>query len=195
MKKFLDARGLACPQPLILTKKILGDPACDAVEIKVDTSAAKENVTRFLTKQGFSSITVEQHEGIYIISTEGAPGGLSPVQDRAVNKVIFLATDHIGSGDRGLGNILMRGFIYSLNEMHISDADIILMNSGVKLACTGSEAIDGLRQLEEAGCTIHVCGTCLDFFHLEKQLACGIVSNMFDITQLLIDNGQTTYIS
>lgn len=195
MKKFLDARALACPQPLILTKKLIDDPSCDAVEVKVNTAAAKENVTRFLRKQGFSAISVQQIDEEYIITTEGGQEELPPVKDPAGDRVIFLATDHIGSGDEGLGKILMRGFLNTLTEQGISLAVIILMNSGVKLACSGSDAMNELRQLEESGCTILVCGTCLDFYQLTEQLECGVISNMFEITQHLLNNGHTTHIT
>ncbi len=42
----VDARGLACPEPVILTKKALKDKPASLTVI-VDNVAAKENVTRF----------------------------------------------------------------------------------------------------------------------------------------------------
>lgn len=42
----VDARGLACPEPVILTKKALKDKPASLTVI-VDNIAAKENVTRF----------------------------------------------------------------------------------------------------------------------------------------------------
>ncbi len=42
----IDAKGLACPEPVILTKKALKDKPNELTVI-VDNIAAKENVTRF----------------------------------------------------------------------------------------------------------------------------------------------------
>ncbi len=49
----IDARGLSCPEPVILTKKALakGESSYDVI---VDNTTAKENVTRFATHQGYS---------------------------------------------------------------------------------------------------------------------------------------------
>jgi TusA-related sulfurtransferase len=42
----VDARGLVCPQPVILTKKAMKDKP-DAMDVLVDNVAALENVTRY----------------------------------------------------------------------------------------------------------------------------------------------------
>ena len=47
MKK-LDARGLACPGPVLETKKAL-EAGCKSIEVVVDNPASAENVTRFLS--------------------------------------------------------------------------------------------------------------------------------------------------
>jgi len=60
MKKIVDARGLSCPQPVILTKKALEES--DEVTTIVDNSTAVENVTRLATSKGFS-VEVEEKEG------------------------------------------------------------------------------------------------------------------------------------
>ena len=45
----VDARGLSCPEPVILTRKALASGAA-SYEIIVDNHASKENVTRFAEK-------------------------------------------------------------------------------------------------------------------------------------------------
>ena len=50
MKK-VDARGLSCPEPVILTKKALESKEA-VYEILVDNVTAKENVSRFAQHQG-----------------------------------------------------------------------------------------------------------------------------------------------
>ena len=58
MKK-VDARGLSCPEPVIMTKKALASKD-SSYEILVDNVTAKENVTRFATHQGYKVAVTEQ---------------------------------------------------------------------------------------------------------------------------------------
>lgn len=44
----VDARGLVCPQPVILTKKAMSDKPKN-LDVLVDNVAALENVTRYAT--------------------------------------------------------------------------------------------------------------------------------------------------
>ena len=62
----LDARGLSCPEPVIMTRKAMmsGD---DAYEIIVDNNASKENVTRYAQHQGYN-VTVTESDGEYTLS-------------------------------------------------------------------------------------------------------------------------------
>lgn len=49
----VDARGLSCPEPVVLTRNALkSSPA--SLTVLVDASAAHENVTRFAKSQGYS---------------------------------------------------------------------------------------------------------------------------------------------
>lgn len=57
MKK-LDARGLSCPEPVVMIRKAMQSGE-DAYEMIVDNHAAKENVTRYAEHQGYT-VTVTQ---------------------------------------------------------------------------------------------------------------------------------------
>lgn len=46
----VDTRGLACPQPVILTKNALAKE--NSIEVLVDNVTAKNNILRFAAKQG-----------------------------------------------------------------------------------------------------------------------------------------------
>lgn len=55
MGNLIDARGLSCPQPVILTKKMLDhSPAPSRCEVLVDNKTAMENVTRFAENAGYT---------------------------------------------------------------------------------------------------------------------------------------------
>ena len=53
MADIIDARGRSCPEPVLLTKKALTDGK-PQVTVLVDNAVAKENVTRFATKAGYT---------------------------------------------------------------------------------------------------------------------------------------------
>ena len=60
----------------------------------------------------------------------------------------------------------------------------------MKLTVKDSEIIDDLKQLEAAGVSLLVCGTCLNYFNLSNDLAAGAVSNMYDIAQTMANAGR-----
>jgi selenium metabolism protein YedF len=174
----IDARGLPCPQPVILTKKALEEGAAGRIEVLVDNEAARENVLRFA---GFSGRPAEA-QSAEDVNTEATPGETRP--DRIAT--VFIPTDRLGHGDDELGALLMRGFIYALAESGEKPSLIILMNGGVRLVVEGSECLANFRRLAQDGAEILVCGTCLDFFKLKDKLAVGRVSNMYEITEQLM---------
>jgi TusA-related sulfurtransferase len=49
--KTIDARGLSCPQPVILARKAIKEGAFP-LEVRVDTVTARENVRRLAEKEG-----------------------------------------------------------------------------------------------------------------------------------------------
>jgi tRNA 2-thiouridine synthesizing protein A len=59
MKTEVDARGLSCPQPVILAKKAV-DGGNFPVEVLVDTVTARENVRRMAENSG-CKIKVEEN--------------------------------------------------------------------------------------------------------------------------------------
>jgi TusA-related sulfurtransferase len=52
MNKIVDARGLSCPQPVILARKAM-DAGQLPIEVLVDSVTAQENVRRMALKAGF----------------------------------------------------------------------------------------------------------------------------------------------
>lgn len=62
----VDARGLSCPEPVILTKQAMASKE-DAYEVLVDNGASRENVTRFAENQGYK-VSVSESNGEYTIS-------------------------------------------------------------------------------------------------------------------------------
>ncbi|MDO4952845.1 MAG: sulfurtransferase TusA family protein [Synergistaceae bacterium] len=62
----LDARGLSCPQPVLMLKKAMTGGG-EKFEIIVDNTAAKENITRFARNLGYN-VAADEKEGEYILT-------------------------------------------------------------------------------------------------------------------------------
>ena len=60
MEKKIDCRGLACPQPVLETKKALEVPGIEEISVLVDNPSSKENVKRFAESQGHQVIISEE---------------------------------------------------------------------------------------------------------------------------------------
>ena len=59
-RRVLDARGLACPQPVILTRKALAEGGFSELEVIVNTSSGRENVARFAGHAGCTIGSIEE---------------------------------------------------------------------------------------------------------------------------------------
>ena len=59
------------------------------------------------------------------------------------------------------------------------------MNNGVKLPALDAQIVDHLKGLQEKGCEILVCGTCLSFYDLKNVLQIGTISNMYDMMECI----------
>lgn len=185
MSAEIDARGLACPQPVIAVKKALDAVADGVVTVLVDNAAARENVAKFAASRG-CLVAVRDRGGHYLLTlTKGDPGPDAHTPAPAVSPasgVAYLITgDTIGRGSDELGAVLMNAFFYTLGEIEPPPRAILLLNSGVKLAVDGSPLLPHLAALAECGVRVLSCGTCLDHFGLRDRLAVGGVTNMYAI--------------
>lgn len=196
LKKHLDARGLACPKPVLLAKEALVDLGEEPgrIEMVVDNKAAVENLSRMAASYGIKAIVNDAIDGNYNVVVEKTAGIVKGELDIAENvckpagikKAVLLASDTIGAGSDELGAILMRSFLYSLTKADNLPTNIILMNSGVKLAVTGSPVLEELSGLQTQGVVVLACGTCLDYYNLKSEIAVGTISNMYEITDVML---------
>ncbi len=187
--KNIDAKGKACPIPVVMTKKEI-DAGETNICVEVDNAMAKENVTKLATAMAYD-IDITEIDGGFalLLSKNGSmpnPAAAEALTATAVcptgsHWAIFAGRDIIGSGDRDLGSSLIKMFFYVLGESDDLPAEILLMNDGVKLAVIDEAIIEHLQNLAAKGVEILVCGTCLDYYNLSGQLKVGSVSNMFEI--------------
>ncbi len=191
MHKTLDARGLACPAPVLMTKDAVEKDKLDTLEVIVDNEAAKENVSRFLGAHQFSVTTVEvgndhkicaQHQD-YMMGTISKPEDFPQpkASDQKQKIMVLIATDRLGNGDDELGKKLIISFIKTIKEMGDELWRLVLVNNGVKLTIDDSPVLEDLAAYENDGLTILVCGTCLTHFGLLGAKEVGETTNMLDI--------------
>ena len=196
MKIQLNAKGLQCPQPVILAKKAL-DEGNETVEILVDNAIAVQNLTR-LAQSGGRQIQSQPVEGGFSVIITGQSGSKQeqiplPVINCApeAGYAVFVGKDFVGDGDPTLGYSLMKMFLYTLSQSDALPQSLLFMNAGVKLAAGDEQQIiDSLHVLTEKGVQILVCGTCLNFYGLTDQLKSGTISNMYEILSAMQKAGK-----
>jgi len=189
----VDARGLACPQPVIETRKALRDTG--DLTVIVDNDTAQKNVTRMAEKLGHTVQTDLRGDGIYLhIRGEGtAPvelqvGKATPAEGPLV---LVVPSEFMGRGEHEeLGHILVRAFFHTLGEVEPLPQTIVFFNSGVKLVAEGSPVLEDLCALSEQGIEILACGTCLEYYGLKESLAVGEISNMYTIAETMLGAGR-----
>ena len=106
---------------------------------------------------------------------------------RKLNVVIQVSSDSMGRGDFELGKRLMSSFFNVLPEAGVTPSAIIFFNTGVFLSSRGSGILELLQDLEKAGVTILSCGTCVEHFNLRDKQAVGKISNMYEITETMLN--------
>ena len=180
----IDARGKACPQPVILAKKEI-DGGCRDLTVLVDNKTAVENLTRLGNSAGMTVTTGETAQGLFVRLTGEGKIVEEPViacPTTGNGYAVFVGKDVVGAGDRELGYNLMKMALYTLAQGDSVPAHLLFMNSGVKLpAGEEQQVIDSIMTLIEKGCIVLVCGTCLNYYGIADRLKVGTVSNMYDI--------------
>lgn len=190
--KIIDARGLACPEPVLLTKKAVDAGETEFV-VLVDDESPKENIKRFCDGYNCSlvatpdangwKLSIRRKEGGAVSDAPAAPATLATKEFNA-GITMMITCDKIGNNDE-LGKILIEGFINTLPSATNKPRLIMFLNEGVRLTTEGSPVLQSLARLIEAGVEIRSCGTCLDYYGLKDKLQAGIITNMYDTVEAL----------
>ena len=195
----VDVRGMICPMPLIEMKRALkrwddGGKKEPQMLLILDNVTAKENIESYLTDHQFSFVANEENGDFFIkifLSEREHVEAESPLpqkvlSERETSSVILLTANVMGQGEEELGKILLQGFMNTLNSLEVPPASIIFYNSAVLLAVPDSSVAAALADLSQKGTRLLVCGTCVDYFNLEKSSLIGTISNMYEIVDLLM---------
>lgn len=196
MQIYIDAKGLPCPQPVLLAKRQI-DGGESSFCIQVDNCTAVENLTRLAENCGYT-VSISENSALFEVSFQKSQSGPeSAVQAAAVPTpamdtadqakpgkwAVFVPRDCLGDGDPELGKALIRMYFYTISQAQDLPSAILFMNAGVKLPALDEQIMEHLAALQDRGVEILVCGTCLNFYHLTDPLKIGVVSNMYDITE------------
>lgn len=197
MKHFVDARGLACPLPVVNTKnEIKTMTEGESVEVLVDNEIAVQNLTKFAGVRGHQIRAEKVQEKEYrVVITLGKPVAEEPETVACeltpkTNTLVVLSSNRMGTGEEALGKTLMKAFVFALTKQDTFPETILLYNSGAYLSCEGSDSLEDLKLLEAEGVKIATCGTCLNFYGLTEKLAVGTVTNMYDIVETMNHAGK-----
>ena len=199
----LDMRGFPCPIPIIRAKKELEQADSDGVIVLADNMETVQNLKKMSDGLGYEFSYTQRDENGFeaTISKRGDTAVPEPETHIPVPKteiktapsvqdgervIVLITGDQIGAGCEELGKILIKGFLFSLSELSVPPTAIIFMNSGVRLAVEGSNAVEDLRTLVKKGTKVLACGTCLNYYKLTEKLSVGEVTDMFSITGYLV---------
>lgn len=70
--KFVDCSGLSCPEPVIKTRKALQETASSIVEVKVNSTVARDNVSRAAKSMGWEVKAEAAGEDFILTLTRGS---------------------------------------------------------------------------------------------------------------------------
>lgn len=190
----VDARGQACPLPVVRAKKALAAMDAGRLEVLVDNATAADNLeslaralkcTAHREDRDDGTFAVTLSKGADIVDASQAALEAEPAAafEGGAASVVVIASEFMGAGDDELGAVLMKGFVFALTQLDQLPSTVLLYNSGVKLACEGSASLEDLASLQRAGVEVMSCGTCLAHFGLTERLAVGEVTNMYAIVE------------
>lgn len=186
--KIIDAMGLACPRPVILTKKAIREENLDEVTVKVDNEIATENLTKMGKQLGFSAEVKTNSKTdyeVYLKKTGDAQCELMFEEDSS-EYIVVISSDHMGTGDETFSKNLLEGFVYALTEQDVAPKYVVFYNMGVTLPSINEKVIGDLKALEERGTQVLSCGLCLGQYDMKEKLQVGEITNMYRICELMV---------
>lgn len=193
MKKHeFNAKGMACPLPVVQTKKLLAE--YDVVETTVDNFVATENLTKLAEQLNYDIDVKKISDEEYIVTISNSvtdkENSVKEVTEEKTqvikaqddSYIVVVNKQIMGHGSEELGKKLMKAFLYTLTEQEVLPKKIIFYNGGVLLADKNqSHVLEELKVLQENGVEIMSCGACIDYYKVD--LAIGSTSNMYFIVE------------
>jgi len=192
VSRAVDARGMECPKPVVMTKNALDRIPEGILTVLVDAESSRANVRRLAESQG-CTVTEAVRDGYTELTiAKGFPCDLpeeavpsagqtaGPLQ----GSIVYITSDQVGP-DAELGQHLLKVFIRNMLEVSREDLphSIVFVNRGVHVPCRWDDTIEDLHALIDMGVQVFSCGVCLKHYEMEAELKVGEVGNAFDTVQ------------
>lgn len=194
MATVVDARGMACPIPVVKANQALAEMAEGVLEVHVDNAVAVENLKRMAVQKGLPVKAEEKVPDHYVVTipVTGKVDTAMPAIScgTGVDFVVAVDTDVMGRGSDELGKTLLKGFLFAVSRLSTLPKTVLFYNGGAKLTVEGSDSLEDLQAMAENGVEILTCGTCLNYYGLTDQLAVGSVTDMYTIVERLSAAGK-----
>ena len=196
MERVLDCKGLACPRPVVEAKKALAEfTEAGMLTVIADNETCVQNLTRLANSMQLPVESEQTGEKEYEVKITVVKGALTSETGETETSfacavpekrgaAVVIASNRMGNGEEALGKALMKAFLFALTNTPDVPETILLYNSGAYLTCEGSDSLEDLKNLQDAGTKIYTCGTCLNFYGLTEKLQVGEVTNMYDIVDM-----------
>lgn len=186
--KTIDARGIPCPKPLILTKTALTNSNInDEIEVLIDDEVAFHNITDFLKNNGINytndgmNFKIKKNKDLSALADrEKSSGHIIAVADKKF----------MGYGNEELGELLLKAFLGALKDSTPKPEALYCFNGGVYLGVEEPYKTL-LQELREAGIKIFFCGTCVKFYEIndikveEQTNMLGIIEAMANASSII----------
>ena len=159
-KKMVDARGLACPLPVVNAKKAVEEMKQGGeLTVLVDNEIAVQNLQKFAKQKGLESIGTKKAEKEYEVVIQAAVKEMADTQEAAVKSeeevlcspdarkngmVVVLSANVMGTGDEKLGKALMKAFVFAVTKQDRLPETILCYNTGAYLTCEGADTLEDL---------------------------------------------------
>lgn len=169
-KKIVDARGLACPLPVVNAKKAVGEFKEDGIlAVLVDNEIAVQNLKSLPHRKGLrhQGKKGEKEYEVTIQVAVGADSATSLAQKTEEEEIacrtdsrkrgltVVLSANVMGGGEEKLGKALMKAFIFALTRQDSLPETILCYNSGAYLTCEGSDSLDDFKEPGIRRCQYH----------------------------------------
>jgi selenium metabolism protein YedF len=172
----------------------------EQVRVITDSQTSLKNMVTYLKDNGVEP-EVTGNGKVHTLVTEKPESNMEESDPAAYcaadpplsTYVVCIKSELMGDGDPELGRLLMETFVDNLKLQEQLPTHVILYNGGVKLAMKSSPVCASLTELEEMGIRIMLCGTCIDHYGLQYDIAVGMISNMVVITETLAAAGHVVY--
>lgn len=185
--KEVDARGIECPMPVIMAKRLVNEGE-EKFKVLVNEQVAVDNLKKMAKQVNYKTTIDEKDKGefelVFEKSSQENDQDSSTLMESEEYIVVF-DSNKLGEGDEEFSKKLIESFILALTEQDKYPEYVICYNKGVYLTSKRENTIEDFKKLEKAGVKILSCGLCLDNYDLKEDLKVGQITNMYEIVSLM----------